>query len=232
MTDSILKEAIDVVSAAKARGIDFRILGSVAVAFHASHPASGRPAPIKDIDLITRSETRVRAQKFLLSEGWILAKELLMLAELRETYRKERKGPTLDVYYDKTDGNHSINLRSRLNMSFPTIPIIDLLLTKLQRQKPRTVDQWDSCQLLIVWDGRSDSSYFTSLIGRDWGFYTTVTENLEKLQEKCIEGRGSISSLLELARNCRKSARWHIRALVGRRIKWWTEVYETRISAR
>ena len=76
------------------------------------------------------------------------------------------------------------------------------------------------------------------LCARDWGLYTTVSQNLDKLlkilkenpnglpvdEEKLITGR--VNSLKEIITTAPKTQAWKMRAVVGKRMRWYEEVEE------
>lgn len=229
MNGSLVEEAIHLVKSARDTGLELRLLGSVGVAFYVDSAIADRPATIKDIDLATRHERRRQVQEFLRGTGWEIAKELLMLSENHETYLTGRHEYSIDVYYDEIDANHRLSLKDRLDLSYPVIPWIDLLLSKLQRRYPRPEDTWDCCALLKVEPQRGDFEYYQQVVGRDWGLHTTVTENLTRLLHECPMLATRISTMLRIAVQGRKSWHWRLRALIGRRVKWWREVYDTKI---
>jgi hypothetical protein len=80
-----------------------------------------------------------------------------------------------------------------------------------------------------------DGAYIADLLHDDWGFYYTVTTNLEKvgrfvpqndaldeLQARTIRER--LAEVHELIENAPKSRRWRIRARVGTKKQWYQDV--------
>lgn len=203
-------------------GIDARLLGSVAIAIIADDSLANRPAPPKDMDIILRAGDRRRIYDLLISESWAIDDSKLLQAELREHY--VRDGIDLDVFYDYIDGNHRIDLRERLNVSYPTIAWTDLLLSKLQRVAMRDVDVSDV--VLLARDGaeRVDMAYWTAVLGDDWGLYTSVTDNLERLVRD--DRVSELLPILQASVSAEKSLSWHLRSYVGRRLRWWNTVYD------
>jgi hypothetical protein len=217
---SLRGSALQVIDTAREADVTCRLFGSLALAFYVPlEKLSERPRPVKDIDLIARSKDRRKLQDLMKALGWSLDETLLLVAEKRETYYQADKESTLDLYYDEIDGNHELDLRGRLSQAYPTLSVIDLLLTKLQRQRPRPEDLWDISCLLKAPRSKDDVEYFSRLLARDWRIYTTVTDNLRACCESdCVD-------LLNAAVSAPKGFMWHLRALVGRRLKWWNEVY-------
>ena len=225
ITPNDLKEAaLRVIESAHAEGIECRLCGSLGVEYYVGASSfSTRPAPAKDIDLITKSSSRRALQGLMKRLEWRLDESLLLLAEKRETYYLTGTIWTLDLYFDQIDGNHIIELEDRLGLAYPVIPLIDLLLTKLQRRCLRPVDEWDICLLLSLGFDGDSIAYFSTLAANNWSLYTTVTDNLRaSMNNGC-----NASRLLTAAERSPKTLRWKTRAIVGRRYKWWREVYST-----
>ena len=220
-----LEEALLLIKDARAAGIECRLVGSLAVFFYVGERFRLRPVPAKDIDLVSVIDSRRELQTFLKKMSWILDDSLLMFAEKRETYRSGDLSETLDVYYDEIDGNHAIDVKGRLDITFPAITLTDLLLTKLQRVQMRIQDCWDTCALLELDPQGVELKYFAAVLGSDWGLYTTVMDNLEELEK--VGGKTRL--LQTIALSGKKSLRWRLRSLVGRRKRWWKVVSDTRV---
>ena len=99
------------------------------------------------------------------------------------------KGFHVDVFYDRLDMCHNLDFKGRLELDSPTIPLADLLLEKMQIVKINEKDIKDSMVLLrahnLASSGREDidAEYVSELLSKDWGFYYTVTTNLNKIRE-------------------------------------------------
>ena len=71
----------------------------------------------------------------------------------------------------------------------------------------------------------------TGLTFFDWGWYTTVTGNLDKLAAVLPELNlddelrdrlmGQVAAVRSAADSAPRSVRWRIRSLVGRRVPWY-----------
>jgi hypothetical protein len=82
-----------------------------------------------------------------------------------------------------------------------------------------------------------DANYISKLLSGDWGFYYTVTTNLQRvkdrlpqLEELTPEDREDISSkigeLLARIEKEPKALSWKLRARVGPKSKWYKDVEE------
>jgi hypothetical protein len=153
---------------------------------------------------------------------------------------------------------HRFEFGDRLAMSKPTLPLAELLLSKLQVVKINRKDVLDALVLLAEHplgqnDGALDSRYglgainvprILSFTSNDWGWWRTVTGNLDTLDrylatEATAEdldlnnGRGvlfdpktQIAALRTAIDEAPKSTRWKLRARVGDRTSWYNEPEE------
>jgi hypothetical protein len=202
---------------------------------------TGCGGPAKDIDLVCRHEDRRRLRRLLEERGWQVDRDLLVAMEgQRYAFTHPRDGLELDVFVDKLEFCHTIQLRDRLGRRDVTVPVEDLLLQKLQIVKPTVTDRMDSRALLATHrvgagerDGEAiDAGYLAGLLARDWGFHHTATANLAALRA-APPGNGSgrlvgerVDTLLARIEAAPKSVRWRARARVGERLQWWQDVDE------
>lgn len=149
----------------------------------------------------------------------------------------------VDVFLDRLDFCHPIELKGRLDLDPVTIPLTDIVLEKLQIVEINEKDLKDLVVLLLehpVVDGSSggiDAGYVVDLLAKDWGFYYTVSLNLERIR-RYMEGipdlteehRGLVASriddLWERVEAAPKSLKWKLRARVGSSRRWYNEVGE------
>jgi len=103
----------------------------------------------------------------------------------------------VDVLVDKLEMCHRIEFADRLAASRPTLPVADLLLSKLQIVKINRKDVLDALVLLAEHplaqdDGDLDTGHGVGAISlprilahtsNDWGWWRTLTGNLQVLQD-------------------------------------------------
>lgn len=150
----------------------------------------------------------------------------------------------VDVFLDRLDFCHPIELKGRLDLDPMTIPLTDLLLEKLQIVEINEKDLKDLVVLLLEHDlsedhepARFDLSYITELLSADWGFYYTVSLNFDRIrrymdtipeltpEHKALVG-ARIDGIWERVEAAPKGLRWKIRARVGPSRRWYNEVGE------
>jgi hypothetical protein len=239
--------ALELVEKAREQGIEFRILGSLAYRLHC--PANLRlfdemKRDLTDVDLAASGKQRKAARAFLESQGYEIDKDLLVATEgSRYAFTQTTSAMVVDVFFDELYFCHPIPLRDRLHLDFPTITPTDLLLEKMQIVEINPKDIKDSLVLLLEHpiDAANpdaiDAAYIAELLAGDWGFYYTVTRNLEKLQPKAADYGGlddhgweivggRVNELHQAIEEEPKTRKWKIRARIGPRKRWYQEVAE------
>jgi hypothetical protein len=239
---AVQREAVELVAEAGARGMVLRLVGSTGIRLHCAPAAEaldrlGRPA--KDIDVVCRREDRTRLRRLLEERGWQVDRDLLVAMEGRRyAFRHPSSGLDLDVFVDRMEFCHTIDLRDRLGRREVTVPVEDLLLQKLQIVRPTVTDTMDAGALLATHavggaagGEEFDPGYVAGLLARDWGFHRTATANLQALRSGAEAGNGSgrlvgdrAAALLAAIDAAPKSVRWRARARVGERLQWWQDV--------
>jgi hypothetical protein len=193
-----LAEALRIVDLADARGLLLRLMGGMAVRAHApdwTHRTRRREV---DLDFATRSKDRKAVFALLEGAGYTPDRRHNALFGQHQGYFVDvaRTRP-VDVLVDKLEMCHRIEFADRLSASRPTLPVADLLLSKLQIVKINKKDVLDALVLLAEHplaqdDGAADSSSgqgaislprILSFTSSDWGWWRTVTGNLKVLQE-------------------------------------------------
>ena len=241
--------AIALVEQAKERQLELRILGSLAYRLHC--PGSlelfeEMERDLTDVDFAARSDQRKAVRDFFEDLGYRIDHDLVVATEGKRYFLTDpRSGMGVDVFFDELFFCHRIPLRDRLGLDYPTIPLADLVLEKMQIVEINLKDIKDSLVLLLehpVGDpsaGRENINldYILNIMARDWGFYYTFTTNLKKLKEfmpefASLKGEqrqviaGRVDHLLGTIEAAPKSMGWRLRAKVGTRKKWYQEVSE------
>jgi len=152
-------------------------------------------------------------------------------------------GRHIDIFYEKLDFCHPVVFTGRLEAETLTLPLAELLLEKMQIVQINEKDVIDSIMLLRehpVGDQDRETinaAVISRILGDDWGFWRTVTANLELLVEKLgrypslsDEDRGAV---LERIRQLQsriasqpKTVKWKLRSRIGERVKWYKDVEE------
>lgn len=239
--------ALDLVERARARGIELRILGSLAYRLHCPRHLElfeEMRRDLTDIDLTARGEQRRQVREFLAELGYVIDQDMMVTSEgKRYAFKDPASETTIDVFFDELFFCHAIPLRDRLDLDYPTITPTDLLLEKLQIVELNPKDIKDSLVLLLEHPLDSDAKqaidarYIARLLAADWGFYYTATRSLEKLRRHLAEYRSlgdeqvetirrRVQELEQTIEEEPKSTRWKLRARIGPRARWYQDVAE------
>ena len=149
----------------------------------------------------------------------------------------------MDVFYEKLDFCHAIYWKDRLEVDSPTIPLAELLLEKMQIVQINEKDIIDTIMLLLEHPlGDTDHEVINlkrvaAICAADWGFWRTVTMNLEKVRalahhypqlsdEHKAKVEQQVKDAMTRIEAEPKSMGWKLRARVGDRVKWYKEVDE------
>lgn len=193
-----LAEALRIVDLADGRGLQVRLMGGMAVRAHSpdwTHRTRRREV---DLDFATRGKDRPAFFKLLEEAGYTADKRHNALFGGAQGYFVDvpRRRP-VDVLVDKLEMCHRIDFGGRLGVCRPTLPLAELVLSKLQIVKINRKDVLDLLILLAEHplaedDGAPDSRTglgaisiprILSYTSSDWGWWRTVTGNLVVLDQ-------------------------------------------------
>ena len=249
----MLDEALDLVDAARAAGVDARLVGGRAVLALCSGDEACR-RDHRDMDMVAPRRAAGRLLAVLADAGYEENRHVRLASSgaLLQGYRPcAHPGPSgalhvddrVDVYLDAFRLHHTLPVRRRLGREPYTLPPSDVLLAKLLRTHMSETDVLDAALLLRdveVRDeeqpGRIGRRYLAAVCARDWGLYHDVTCNLERVSAAAAElglgdakaagVRAAAAGIGESLAGVRKGLRWRLRALVGERLPWYDAVDE------
>lgn len=246
--DDAMTEALDLIRAATEQDITVRLLGGLAVRVlcpdYPPRPAAG----LQDIDLASVSPARKALQGFLLGEGHQPDKNFNALYGHKQLFFvSASSGRPIDVLIDRLVMCHELDFRHRITRMPYTLDVADVLLSKLQIVKLNKKDVQDIVYLLSEYpvaetgdEGTISAETFRSLVADDWGWWRTVTMNLEKIQALVDEQASGLvpaaarhdpgdqaAMLAAAAHDVPKSLRWRMRSRVGDRVRWYQEPEES-----
>jgi hypothetical protein len=243
-----LAEVYRILDKAKEDDVEVRLLGSTAFRIHCPKNQSlfdSMKRELTDIDFAASGQQRKKIKELLPKLGYDMDQRVLLQAEGTRFYfnnRATRVG--IDVFFEKLEMCHTIEFKDRLKLDYPTVPLPELLLEKMQIVKINEKDIKDTAVVLLEHDlGREDrekidSEYISRLLSKDWGFYYTVMTNLEKVRKflreapyfesLTTEQKDAISARIDRLRaefeSAPKSLRWKLRARVGTSQQWYNDV--------
>ncbi len=239
-----------VIGAAEAAGATLRVLGSIGVALHCPEAKELLPAferTYADIDFAAYGREARGLTAAITDLGYREDRELSITSGGRRAIFDHPTAPQvhLDVFFDELEFCHRIPLAGRLEHDRPTIPLAELLLSKLQIVKLNEKDVIDTILLLLDHElGEDDADIIdvgriAGLCAEDWGLWRTLTMNLDKVRAfaagypQLSAGRRDrvLLSAGELKRSIDrvpKPLAWRLRDRIGDRRQWWTDVDEVR----
>jgi hypothetical protein len=244
------REVDRVIGIAEAAGTTIRVLGSIGVAIHC--PDAKRLLPsfertYADIDFAAYGRQARDLTAAISSLGYREDREVSITSEGRRAIFDHPTAPRvhLDVFFDQLEFCHRIPLAGRLEADRPTIPLAELLLSKLQIVKLNEKDVIDTILLLLdhqLGEGDADVidvGRIAGLCADDWGLWRTLTLNLEKVRSFAAgyphlsedQGARVITTATALQRAINevpKPLAWRMRDRIGDRRQWWTDVDEVR----
>ncbi len=237
-------EAVRIVDAGAAQGVTLRLLGGLAILLRcpsAAQPPFQRAYP--DIDLASTAATSQAIEDLLGSLGYVPDREFNILnGSTRLLFYDQRHQRQVDVFVNQFDMCHRLPLAGRLETESLTLPLADLLLTKLQIVQLNDKDLRDIGLLLLDHPvGNTDGDTvnqqrIAELCAKDWGWWKTVTLSLDKSASFCAalgldeaalkRVLQRIDALRVALDNAPKSLGWKARAKLGERMRWYNQPEE------
>ena len=238
-----LPEAIALARAAAEAGVNLKLLGGLAVRVLCPDLPPRQRAG-QDMDFACLSKGRKDSAAFLERSGCEPDRRFNNLNGDRQMYFTAPSGRPIDVMVDRLQMCHVLDFRQSFGAHPVTLGPVDVLLSKLQIIELNPKDVWDIFQLLSGLPVstpsadrrgavRIDHDRFGKLLGSDWGWWRTVTGNLDKLPGLAQSNPELIpraaphdpiaqaETLAEIARTVPKGMKWKMRANVGDRVRWY-----------
>src|SRR5712691_698212 len=252
-TQVFIDEALTILKAASEAKVALKMLGGLAIKIHSLNEEEfanrlGRSAEpgqeYSDIDFATYYKSREGVKRVMEALGCSKRPSTMSTSvSQRQIYFHSKGWFYIDVFWDKLKAaNHPINFRGRLEVDPVSIPLSDLLLEKLQIVSFSRKDMIDTLLLLKAHTVAAKEELETistdrvaHVLSGDWGFWYTVTTNLQGIGEHVKEMSvlssqeasdlsSKVEKLLYAANSVPKSLRWRLRAIVGPRRKWYNPV--------
>lgn len=252
LTSDVLAAEDRISEAATAAHLTLRLAGSFAVwercPDHVGLLAALGRRQFRDLDYLASSTQKRTIEAVFTTLGFTLDPTIRQSQEFgikRYIYHDPSSSLKVDIFMDTLVMAHTIDLRGRLEIHPRTLSVADLLLTKLQIHEITENDLIDCTVLLAehdlhdTEDGAIDVARLVAVLSDDWGFTTTVLDNLDKITAALdrfdalpadVRDRvaGRTSALRARIEAAPKSTRWKLRARVGRRVRWYEDVDEVR----
>lgn len=234
---TLVPEGRRLVERASAAGLALRLFGGVAIwerCTPATRAALGRD--YADIDLVAHRRDSRPLRALLEDCGYEPERTFNATHGATRLLYHAREGEHhIDVFLDEFRMSHVLDLGARLEVESPTLPAAELLLAKLQVAEVNRKDLTDAAMLLADHEpgdgdgpGRLNVARACEVCAADWGLYTTAGDNLARLRDMAGElplDAGVITARVDALRaaleDAPKTARWRMRARIGRRKRWY-----------
>lgn len=238
------RRAEGLLDSAAASGLRLAALGGVAVQLRCPSAGPGGPwsRELADIDVATTLKNKPAADKLIIEHGFAPdAAFNRMNGSTRLRYFDE-DGSHLDVFVDELRLCHVISWRRQLEAGMRTLPMAELLLTKLQVVNAEPKDLSDLSALLTDgWQAiKEDWARLERLVKDDWGLWRTSRGTLEKLASSAgppspADPSSPADAVLAAERAGELLRRWsaltlslkaQVRGRIGERVRWYEEPEE------
>jgi hypothetical protein len=234
----IVAEGERLLGMASQEGVPLRLLGGVAVRLKAPEIPASLDRSYKDIDLAVTKKAAGAADKLLREAGYEPHVSFnAMHARERGLYFDDANGRQVDLFIHSFRMCHEIPLGDRLDVEDHTVPLAELMLTKLQIIEVNEKDIRDTVLLFHGHpiadhdDGAVNGARIAALCASDWGLWRTITANLERCRDHVDDYElpadererihGRFDQLLGRIEAEPKSRGWKLRARVGERKRWY-----------
>jgi hypothetical protein len=238
-----LTDAMLIASGALDAGLGLKLLGGLGVRVVCpDYPPRLRRD--QDIDFACLSKERKSVAAHLEQAGCQPDKRFNNLNGDRQMYFTAPSGRPIDVMVDRLTMCHTLDFRPSFRRLPLTVDVVDLLLSKLQivelnEKDARDIVQLLSCMPIARAGGMQsgelaiDADRFGSVLGADWGWWRTVTGNLDKLPGLLAERphlaqpgmpfdpAAQAAQLRHIADAAPKSMKWKMRSSVGDKVRWY-----------
>ena len=237
---NIVEESKRILAEANKRGIRLRLFGGMAIRFHAPS-ATHRSLERKyaDIDLMALKNQSKEIRKLFADLGYS-SRDIFnaLQGDRRLIFQDIENKRRVDVFLNIFEMCHKFDFSDRLTIDAETIPLADLLATKLQVVEITDREYRDIVALVHDHEiGDNDApetingKYLAHLCSDQWGVYKTFITNIQNvinhldqlpLDEKDKE---TVLKRLEDLRNrfetVPKTLRWRARARLGEKVQWY-----------
>lgn len=240
----IVAEARRILAEAANQSLPVRLVGGLAIRLHSTaDPHPGLARDFKDIDLVTVRDKSADVTAFITSIGYAPDNTFNTLnSGRRALFYDLMHKRQLDLFVGSFEMCHRLPIADRLHVDPVTIPLAELLLTKLQIIQLNEKDLRDILALVIdheVADHDADAvngDYIAKLCADDWGLWRTCRQSIDlaaasldrfelaDAEREILDKR--LKALTHRVEAEPKSRRWKLRDRVGDRVRWYEEPEE------
>jgi len=232
-----VEEAQRIAQATSEAGIPLKFTGGVGIAL--CSPSASRPPlqrAYQDLDAVVPSRQARAVGKLLMQLDYVEDEQFNAVhGGERLIFFDPHNARHVDLFFERIQLCHKLDLRGRLSVEGPALAPADLLLMKLQVVEANRKDLTDICALasdhMFEPGGEGvDLGYLTRLTSDDWGLWRTTT----MIAQRVIDFAKSFAELpnatlvverlqafVDASVEAPKSRGWKLRARVGDRMRWY-----------
>jgi hypothetical protein len=244
ISGDILEEGKRVGDAASEAGLELRLLGGVAIRLHANgYVPESLQRTYGDIDLVSSRRHGPQTARLMTELGYTPHERFNALnSSTRLVFYDLTHARQVDIFVGDFQMCHRVPVAGRLHLEATTVPLAELLLTKLQVFRLNEKDLKDICCLVLEHDvGDHDDETINSVfvarsLASDWGLWRTSRQTIDAVKRYLSTGKLAppeqavieerLDQLWERVEDEPKSLRWRTRARVGDRLQWHEEPEE------
>jgi len=233
------EEARRLLLASSEEKVLLKLLGGVAISMRCpSASREGLRRNYVDMDFVGHEKQSRAIGDFFVAMGYQPRPRFnAMMGQKRLIFNDLTNERRVDIFLDVFEMCHKFNFGERLGLEPLTLPLADLLATKLQIVQINEKDFRDLTALFLDHDvGPGDGElingpYLARLCSNDWGTYKTFTMNLAKLEasidiyglssQEIDTAKARMGKLVEMIEKEPKSLAWRMRARVGEKKTWY-----------
>ena len=242
--DEIVAETRTILEAARRDQVPLRAIGGLAIRLRAGHERhTNLERSYRDIDLFAPKKSQASVSALLEGLGYAPDRHFNAAHGDRRLLFLDSSGSHIDVFVGVFELCHVIPISAdRAAMDPLTLPLAELLLTKLQIVQLNEKDQQDIVTLFYHYDvGADDADMINGdlvarILAGDWGLWRTSTGNLDRTAASVdryqldADGRALVHERIDRLRGQigaePKSRKWKMRARIGERKRWYEEPEE------
>ena len=231
-----LEAAEQIIKLGESRGVKLRLLGGLAFKKLCPSASAARyNRENKDIDLIGRREKQREVVKIMETLGY-KPREMFNRLSMgkRLIYYDFHNKRRVDIFLDEFEMCHKFNFRDSLEDEPLTLPITELVMTKLQVMEKTEKEYRDLLAAFTDFEvtegaGGIDGAKIASMCASDWGLYTTFTKSLSALRQWAVDLAGEdrevivarIEALQATLDAKPKTLAWRMRSRIGEKARWY-----------
>ncbi len=231
-----LEAAVQIIDQAESKGIRLRLLGGLAFKSlcPSAHDAKYQREN-KDIDLMGKREDTKGIVKTMENLGY-RPRELFNKLNMgqRLIYYDMGNRRRVDIFLDEFIMCHKFNFKESILAGTYTLPITQLVMTKLQVVEKTDKEYLDLMAAFRDFPVTSQDEgiredEIAEVCSKDWGMYTTFSKSLDALEDRARNLGGEDAALIvsrveKLTQSMaahHKTLSWKMRARIGEKARWY-----------